>query len=133
MGRGWPQAARSARQRRADGRRPGRGRPRTGALCGCVIRCLIGKGTSPKGMAQPRAQAPRKEGKGAGKESLKDGESRVNLPLSPTPEEIQRMRAAQRKEKEEQADEAHASRGRLPTQLGNTAGPKSPQGAGTAQ
>ena len=60
-------------------------------------------------------------------------QKKLTVPLAPTPDELQRQRAASQRNADEKKDEARASRGRLPTQLGNTSGPSAPQGAGTVQ
>lgn len=59
--------------------------------------------------------------------------SRLTVPLAPTKEELEQQRNAQQKSADRVDDPVRASRGRLPTQMRNTAGPGSGQGADTAQ
>lgn len=63
----------------------------------------------------------------------KPKQRKLTVPLAPTQDELQRQRAASQRNADDKKDEARASRGRYPTQLGNTSGPNAPQGAGTVQ
>lgn len=58
---------------------------------------------------------------------------RPSVPLAPTKEELDQRRAAQRQAEEAREDDQRASRGRLPTQVGDTAGPGTKRGANSLQ
>ncbi len=81
--------------------------------------------------AAPATPAPKPGTKTDPIDAAIQAKRQAKLPLAPTQKDVLQQRAAEKQAADAKADEACRSRGRLPTQLGDTSGPGAPQGAGT--